>query len=101
MKKKLGIYVSSDQHLDKLINLCRAAKKKGVDVNIFFTHLGVKLTNYPRFRELEGLAKMSLCNMAFEAHKLKKPVPGISDKDFATQERHCRIIEACDRYLAF
>ena len=101
MKKKLGIYVSSDQHLEKLINLCRAAKKKGVEVNIFFTHLGVKLTNYPRFGELEGLAKMSLCNIAFEAHKQKKPVPGISDKDFATQERHCQLIEACDRYLAF
>jgi hypothetical protein len=101
MKKKLSIYVSSDQHLEKLIHLCRAAKKKHVEVNLFFTHLGVKLTNHPQFGELEGLAKMSLCNMAFEAHKLKKPVPGISDKDFATQERHCRLIEACDRYLAF
>ena len=57
MKKKLGIYVSSDQHLDKLINLCRAAKIKHVDVKILFTHLGVKLTNYPRFGELEGLLK--------------------------------------------
>ena len=70
MKKKLSIYVSSDQHLEKLINLCRAAKKKHVEVNIFFTHLGVKLTNHPRFGKLQGLAKMSLCNMAFEAHKL-------------------------------
>jgi len=70
MKKKSSIYVSSDQHLEKLINLCRAAKKKHVEVNIFFTHLGVKLTNHPQFWELEGLAKMSLCNMAFEAHKL-------------------------------
>ena len=101
MKKKLGIYVSSDQHLDKLINLCRAAKKKDVEVNIFFTHIGVKLTNHPLFGELEGMANMSLCNMAFEAHKLKKPVPGIGDMDFGTQERHCRLIEACDRYLAF
>ena len=101
MKKNLGIYVSSDQHIEKLINLCRAAKKKGVEVSIFFTHRGVKLTNDLRFRELDGLAKMSLCNIAFEAHKLKKPVPGIGDMDFGTQERHCRLIEACDRYLAF
>jgi predicted peroxiredoxin len=56
MKKNLGIYVSSDQHLEKLIKLCRAAKKKGVEVNIFFTHLGVKLTSHPRFKELEELA---------------------------------------------
>ena len=52
----------------------------------------IKYPDHPRFGKLQGLAKMSLCNMAFEAHKLKKPLPGISDKDFATQERHCRII---------
>ena len=70
-------------------------------VNIFFTHLGVKLTNHPRFKEMEELAEMSVCNVAFKAHKLKKPVPGIDNKDFATQARHCRLIETCDRYLAF
>jgi len=102
MARKLGVLVSSDRHLDKVIDLCRAAKKKGdVDVTIFFTHLGTLLTQDPRFGELEGLAKMSLCNVGFESHQLKPPVVGINEKDFATQARHGELIEECDRYLVF
>jgi len=102
MARKLGILVSSDRHLDKVIALCRAAQKKGdVDVNIFFTHQGTLLTQDPRFGELEGLAKMSLCNVGFESHQLKPPVVGINEKDFATQARHGELIEECDRYLVF
>lgn len=101
MAKKLGIFVSSDQHLDKLIELCKAANEKGIEVSIFFTHLGTVLTQHPRFRELDGLAHMSLCNVGFESHGLKPPVPGIDEKDYATQARHGTLIEECDRYLSF
>ncbi len=101
MGKSLGIFVSSDKHLDKIIALCKAAKKKEVEVTIFFTHRGVLLTQDPRFAELQGLAKMSLCNVGFESHGLKKPVPGLSDKDYATQARHGEMIEDCDRYIVF
>ena len=101
MSKSLGIFVSSDQHLDKIIKLCQAAKKKGVEVTIFFSHLGTLITQDPRFGELEGLAKMSLCNVGFESHNLKPPVPGIGEKDYATQARNGELIEDCDRYLVF
>ncbi len=101
MAKKLGIFVSTDRHLDKIIGICKAAKAKGIEVSIFFTHLGTLLTQDPRFSELVGLAQMSLCNVGFESHGLKKPVPGIDDKDFGTQARHGELIEECDRYLAF
>jgi hypothetical protein len=101
MSKSLGIFVSSDQHLDKVIKLCQAAKKKDVAVTIFFSHLGTLLTQDPRFGELEGLAKMSLCNVGFESHNLKPPVPGIGEKDYATQARNGELIEECDQYLAF
>ncbi len=101
MSKKLGIFVSSDKHLDKIIELCKAAKNKDVEVTIFFSHLGVLLTQDSRFGELEGLAKMSLCNVGFESHGLKPPVPGISEKDYATQARHGDMIEECDRYVSF
>jgi hypothetical protein len=101
MAKSLGIFVNSDKHLDKVIALCRAAKKKGIDVTIFFSHFGTLLSQDPRFGELEGLAeKMSLCNVGFEAHGLKPPVPGIDEKDYATQARHGELIEECDRYLS-
>jgi hypothetical protein len=102
MARKLGVFVSSDKHLDKVIQLCNAAKVKGdLEVTIFFTHMGTLLTQDPRFGELQGLAKMSLCNVGFESHHLKPPVVGIGEKDFATQARHGEMIEECDRYVAF
>jgi len=101
MARRLGIFVSSDKHLDKIIALCRSARKKDVEVTIFFTHTGALLTQDPRFEALDGLARMSLCNVSFESHGLKPPVPGIGEKDYATQARHGDLIEACDRYLVF
>ena len=74
-------------------------KKKGIDTTIFFTHLGTLLTQDSRFSELEGLAKMGLCKVAFEDHGLKPPVAGIGEKDYVTQARHAEIIEDCDRYV--
>ena len=101
MSRSLGVFVSSDKHLDKIIRLCEAAKKKDVEVTIFFSHLGTLLTQDPRFGELDGMAKMSICNVGFESHGLKPPVKGISDKDYATQARHGELIEEYDRYVVF
>jgi predicted peroxiredoxin len=99
--KSLGVFVSSNQHFDKIIKLCKAAKKKNVDVTIFFTHLGTLLTQEKRFDELIGLAGMTLCKVAFERQGLRPPVPGIGEEDFATQARHAEVIEECDRYVVF
>jgi hypothetical protein len=99
MAKTLGILVTCDTHFNKIINLCQAAQKKHIHVTIFFTHLGTLLTQDPRFKELEGLAKMSICNVGFESHGLKPPVPGIGEKDYATQARNGEMIEECDRYV--
>ena len=101
MARHLGVFVSSDKHLEKTIELCKAARKKDVDVTIFFTHVGVLLTQDPRFEELEELATMAVCNVGFESHGLEPPVVGIGEKDYATQARHGEMIEDCDRYVAF
>ena len=101
MSGSLGVFVSSDKYLDKIIKLCEAAKKKDVQVTIFFSHLGTLLTQDQRFGELDGMAKMSICNVGFESHGLKPPVKGISDKDYATQARHGELIEEYDRYVVF
>lgn len=102
MARNLGLFVTSDKHLDKIIDLCQAAREKGdVEVTIFFSHRGTLLTQDPRFGELEGLATMSLCNVGFESHGLKPPVPGIAEKDYATQARNGELIEDCDRYVVF
>ncbi len=101
MAKKLGIFVTSNQHLDELIRLCHAAKAKGVEVTVFFSHLATLLTQDARFGELEGMAKMAVCNVGFESHGLKPPVTGIGEKDYATQARHGEMLEDCDRYVVF
>ena len=48
MAKSLGIYVSSDKYLDQVIEVCRAAKKKGIEANVFFTHTATRLCVDPR-----------------------------------------------------
>ena len=99
--RKLGIFVSSDRHLDKIIKLCEAAKEKEVEVIIFFTHRGTLLTQDPRFSELEGKARMSLCRVSFESQNLKSPIERIDERDLDTQTRNVEMIEDCDRYLVF
>lgn len=102
MARSLGVFVSSDKHLDKIIKLCRAVgEKDDVELTIFFSHFGTLLTQDPRFAELEGMGKLSLCNVGFESHGLKPPVPGIGEKDYATQARNGEMIEDCDRYVVF
>lgn len=102
MGKKLGIYVTSDAHLDKLIRLCRAAKKKDVEVLVFLTHIGTRLSQDPRFEELANLTdKIALCKVGFGDNKLSGPVPGLDEKGFASQSWHAEMIYDCDRYLVF
>ena len=101
MAKSLGVFVSSDKHLDKIIHLCQAAQKKEVEVTIFFSHLGTLLTQEPKFAELEPLAKLSVCNVGFESHGLKPPVVGIGEKDYATQARNGDMIHDLDQYVVF
>lgn len=101
MARSLGVLVTSENHLDKVIKLCKASKDKGVETTVFFTHRGTLLTQKPRFAELEGLGHLSLCNVGFESHGLKPPVPGIGEKDYATQARNGEMIEECDRYVVF
>jgi hypothetical protein len=101
MARSLGIFVTDTKHVDKIVKLCQAAKKKDVEITIFFSHLGVLLTQDPRFEELAGMGNASVCNVGFESHGLKPPVPGLGEKDYGTQARHGEMIEDCDRYVVF
>lgn len=101
MARTLGIYVSSDDQLDRLIELCRAAKGKGVEVTLFLTHVATRLTQEDRFKELVGLAKIFLCKVGFEANNLQRPVPGLEDRAYASQSQNAEIIHDCDKYMTF
>ncbi len=100
MEKSLGILVSSSRHLEKIIRLCNAAQKRGIEVTLFFTHKGTLLTQDPRFSELDGL-KISVCKIGLESLGLKPPVSGIEEKDYSTQAMHAELINNCERYVVF
>ena len=101
MADKLGILVSSDRHLDKVIALTAAAHEKAKKVQIFFTHTGVFLTQEPEFEQLVGKAKMALCLACFDKYGLEGDVPGFEDKDFATQAKNAEMMKESDRYIVF
>ena len=101
MGKKLGIYVSSDEHMGKLLKLCKAAKNKDVEVSIFLTHIGTRLTQDPRLEELFGLAHVALCKVGFESLGLKPPETGEEERAYTSQSYHAEMILDCDQYLSF
>ena len=104
MPDTLGILVSSDMHLDKLVSLTAAAHSKGKQVSIFFSGKGVRLSLKPEFSNLVGKAKLSICDVSFRAnglHGREEEVPGVGFKDFATQARNAEMLNDADRYLVF
>lgn len=102
MADSLGILVSSEKHLDYVINLTRAANAKGKEVQIFFTGRSVLLTVQPDFKKLVGKAKLSVCDISFRTnglHGRENEIPGVGFKDFTTQARHAEMAEKVDRYV--
>jgi hypothetical protein len=103
-KESLGIFVPTDNYIDHLIGVARAAKKAGKALCIFLTHDGVRITQNPKYQELAeivGPDEISLCNVSWDEIGLKgQPIPaGMGPKDLASQSRHCALIKKCDRYM--
>lgn len=101
MSKILGVYVSSDRNLDQLIKFCQAAKRKGVKVKVFFTHLGTRLCTDPRLAEIEKAADVALCKVGFEDNRLDPSDAKVKEKSFSSQSWHAEMIYDCDRYINF
>ena len=61
---KLGILITTNKHLDKVIGIAKAADSKGHEVEIFSMDEGVRFLSLPEFTslcELDNIV-MSLCN---------------------------------------
>ena len=102
MADTLGILVSSDNHLDYVIELVNAAHAKGKQTQVFFTGSAVHLTLEPRFGELAGKAKIWICDVSFRSnglHGREDDVPGVDFKSFATQGRNAEMLAESDRYV--
>lgn len=100
MAQSLGIMVSSDKHLDYVLNLTLAAHAQGHQIKIFFTGKSVLLTQEDDFEQLVGKALLYVCDVSFRANGLEgKHVPGVGFKEFVTQARNAEMLEESDRYL--
>lgn len=99
MADKLGVFVSSDEHLDHLIGICQTAHQAGKQVEVFLSNEGVRLSQHPDFAQLDGICHVRVCNIGFERRGLEKPVTGVDEKDFGTQMRNAMMIEDSDRYI--
>ena len=102
MADTLGILVSSDRHLDSVVELVNAAHAKGKETQVFFTGSAVHLTLQPGFAKLAGKAKIWICDVSFRAngyHGREEEVPGVDYKSFATQGRNAEMLAEVDRYV--
>jgi predicted peroxiredoxin len=99
MSKTLGILVNTDKHFHYLYRLAKAAYKKNIKTQIFFTGPGVLLTQKAEFNGLAGFAKLSVCDVSFRANGLSGDVPGVGFKDFVTQAVNAEMAANCDRYI--
>jgi hypothetical protein len=104
MAETLGVLVTTDKHLDSVIELINAAHENGKQVQVFFTGAAVHLTVQPDFAKLAGKAKIWICDVSFRAnglHGREEDVPGVDFKSFATQGRNAEMLAESDRYVVF
>ena len=104
MAETLGILVTTDKHLDSVIELVDAAHQKGKEIQAFFTGAAVHLTVQPDFAKLAGKTKIWICDVSFRAnglHGREEDVPGVDFKSFATQGRNAEMLAESDRYVVF
>jgi peroxiredoxin family protein len=100
----LAILVSSDKHLDHVVNLTAAAFAKGKQVSVFFTGKGVLLTMQPAFKRLIGKASVSICDASFRANGMQgreNDLPGVTTDSFATQAKSAQMLADACRHLVF
>ncbi len=87
--------------MDKIIEICKAAKTKGVETKVFFTHTGTRLCMDKRMKELLDTATVALCKVGFEDNALNSEDGYIDKKAYLSQSWHAEMIYDCNRYLTF
>ena len=103
MAKSLGIFVTTEDCMDHLMGITKAAKSKGSEVKIFFTWKATHLSKDPLFPELCSLADdVSICVDSYkkQGYDIEDIPEGLTAKKMATQAQHGIIIEDYDCYLS-
>lgn len=103
MAKSLGIFVTTEDCMEHLMGITKAAKAKGSNVKIFFTWKATHLSKNPDFPKLCELADdVSICVDSYKKQGYDpEDIPeGLTAKKMATQAQHGIIIEDYDCYLS-
>ena len=92
---KLGIFVTSPQHMQHILGLTKAAVRAGKKVH---------LTKNPNFYELSQLCgeDIAICADSYicEGFDNVTDVPyGLTDKQMRTQAFHGAILDECAKYI--
>jgi len=100
MSSTLGIAVTTRDSAAHVLGVAEAARRAGIRTDIFLTGDGVHLAHHPRFPELLEAGRVGVCEVSYIARGYRgRPVDGLTDKDFVTQERNAELVERSDRYL--
>jgi sulfur relay (sulfurtransferase) complex TusBCD TusD component (DsrE family) len=99
----LGILACTDKYMRHILGLCKAARKRGVDVSIFFTADSVFLLQDPEFEELlETGAEVNICSKTYRGFDLhntyREEIPGAK---LTAQEANAVMASRADRYVVF
>lgn len=102
MAKSLGIFVTTDQNMNHIIGITKAATAKGSKVKVFFTWKATKLAQQAGFKELCDLAEVSICADSYKKMGFD-PVDdlpeGMVDTQMSTQAQHGQMIDDYDCYV--
>jgi len=102
---KLGIFVTSPQHMRHILGIAKAAVRAGKKVMVFFTYKSIHLTKSPEFAELAQLCEvqdLAICADSYtcEGYDTVKDIPkGLIDKQMRTQAFHGAILDECGKYI--
>jgi sulfur relay (sulfurtransferase) complex TusBCD TusD component (DsrE family) len=98
----LGIVVTQTPYANKIIEITKAALKRGHSVRIFMTDDGIYLTKNSEVANLRNLenVELSLCNYSASGRHLEdKEIPeGVIN---GTQYQNSLIHNECDKVLIF
>lgn len=102
---KLGIFVTTPQHMGHILGITKAAVRDGKQVMIFFTFKSIHLMKNPLFYELTQLCAVediAICADSYicEGFDNVNDVPrGLTDKQMRTQAFHGAILDECAKYI--
>lgn len=102
---KLGIFVTSPQHMRHVVGIAAAAVRAGKKVMVFFTFKSVHLTKQPDFVKLANMCEiedLAICADSYtcEGYDVETDIPkGLTGRQMRTQAYHGAIIDECGKYL--